>query len=174
MDKATRLTAQIALIVGLFFAATSISLAAKPADKGAQPDKGQSAEKGRPADKGPKDKGPNPNSVADVNAVLLDGGTSVLVTSTKELSNVVLLFCDMSMEKVEVFVGDRRQELVDGLWTATVSGGGNKAGAEILAVYVKSGSEKSGEGPGFGRRIDFDGACGGTGGGTGGGTDTTG
>ena len=154
MDKVTRIAAQVGLLVGLYFAAANLSLAAKPAHAGK-----------------PADKGPNANSLSVVDAVLMDGSTSVLVTSTKELSNVVMMFCDMTLEKVEVFTGSRQQELVEGLWTATLSGAGENDGAGIAAVWVKSGSFRSGDGPGYGEKITFEEACGGGAGGAGDGGD---
>lgn len=137
MDKVTRITAQTGLLVGLFFAAVTMSMAAKPVDKG-----------------------PNAKSVSVIEATLTDS-ISVKVTSTKELSNVVMMFCDESVEKVEFVDGDMLQELIDGKWTATVSGSGDNDGKEIAAVWVKSGSFKSGDGPGYGGMIAFTVDCGG-------------
>ena len=140
MDKVAKISAQTGLIVGLVFAAVTMSLAAKPVDKG-----------------------PNAKSLAVIEAVPSDDATSVTVASTKELSNVVMMFCDQSVEKVEFFDGDMLQELIDGKWTATVSGSGDNAGAVIAAVWVKSGSFRSGDGPGYGGMIAFTVDCGGGG-----------
>ena len=135
MNRVARITAQAGLIVGLFMVAATTSLAAKPADKG-----------------------PNAKSIAEIEAERSDP-TSVTVTSTKELSNIVMMFCDGSVEKVEFSDGDMLQELIDGKWTATVSGSGDNAGKEIAAVWVKSGSFRSGDGPGYGGMISFTDAC---------------
>lgn len=139
MNKIARMTAQAGLIAGLLVAAATTSLAAKP-----------------------EGKGPNAKSVAEIAAELSDPA-SVTATSTKELSNIVMMFCDGTVEKVEFVDGDMLQELIDGKWTSTVSGSGNNAGKEIKAVWVKSGSFRSGDGPGYGGMISFTDACGGGG-----------
>ena len=136
MDKVTRITAMTGLIVGLFLAAVTASLAAKPVDKG-----------------------PNAKSESVISAELSLDFISVTVTSTKELSNVVMLFCDGAVEKVEFVDGDLLQELIDGLWTATVSGSGEHEGVAIASVWVKSGSFRSDDGPGYGGMIAFLGTC---------------
>ena len=84
--------------------------------------------------------------------------TSVKVTSTKEISNVVMLFCSGDVQKVEEEV--LFQEFVAGLWTATVSGSGDFVDEAIMSVWVKSGSVRSGEGSGYGGMIAFTDTCG--------------
>ena len=71
--------------------------------------------------------------------------TSVDVTSSKDISNVVLAFAD----------GDRQKH--DGLsgHSGTFSGTGANAGELITTAWVKSGNNKSGDGPGYGARFDF-------------------
>jgi hypothetical protein len=90
----------------------------------------------------------NRKSIATVD-VHFDG-SQVAVESSKDLSNVVLVFCD----DVEV--------KIDGLDepTGEFAGWGDHEGETIAAVYVKSGSYKSGDGPGYGERFDAEsGVC---------------
>lgn len=78
--------------------------------------------------------------------VTFDGdGTSVFIESTKDLSNVVLEFEDGSHHKF------------DGLSqgpTGIFAGSGVHEGKTIVGVWVKSGCNKSGDGPGYGERFD--------------------
>ena len=104
--------------------------------------------------------GANPNSVSVVNATAVAPFTSVEVTSTKEISNVVMLFCDTNLSVQKVEEEDLVQVLVGGLWTATISGIDEAAGAPIATVFVKSGSYKSDEGPGYGMLIPLQDTCG--------------
>lgn len=70
--------------------------------------------------------------------------TAVDVTSSRhDLSNVVLRFAD----------GDQKFDGVRGK-TATLSGTGAFAGKPVVAVFIKAGDNASGEGPGYGQRID--------------------
>lgn len=71
--------------------------------------------------------------------------TSVAVTSSKDISNVVLAFTD----------GDRQKH--DGLSGRSGSFRGTGANADqvITTAWVKSGNNKSGDGPGYGERFDF-------------------
>ncbi|MGQ9576095.1 MAG: VWA domain-containing protein [Thermoguttaceae bacterium] len=68
----------------------------------------------------------------------------VYVTSTKELSNVVLQFSTGAKQKFEPLSGT----------TGTFAGTGSNAGKRIDKVWVKSGSNDSGEGPGYGERFE--------------------
>lgn len=79
--------------------------------------------------------------------------TAVDVTSSRnDLSNVVLRFAN----------GDQKFEGVSGK-TATLSGTGAFAGQAVVAVFIKAGDNASGEGPGYGERIDATGdTCGNT------------
>ena len=105
--------------------------------------------------------GANQNSESIVNATAIAPlFTSVEVTSTKEISNVVMLFCDTNLSVQKVEEEDLVQVLVGGLWTATVSGIDDAAGAPIATVYVKSGSLKSVDGPGYGMLIPLPDTCG--------------
>jgi len=69
---------------------------------------------------------------------------SVYVTSTKDLSNVVLAFDDGVHQKFEGLSG----------YSGTFEGTGANAGKEIVTAWVKSGPNASGDGPGYGERFD--------------------
>ena len=69
--------------------------------------------------------------------------TSVYVTSTKDLSNVVLEFEDGAHQKFEPLKG----------YSGTFAGTGEHSGKTIVGVWIKSGSFLSGDGPGYGERI---------------------
>jgi hypothetical protein len=71
---------------------------------------------------------------------------SVNVTSCKDLSNVVLGFDDCTTYKYDNLTG------TTGSYTAP-------AGKKIIAVWVKSGCYQSGDGPGFGWRVDNPNNC---------------
>ncbi|MEZ6050230.1 MAG: hypothetical protein R3C02_02415 [Planctomycetaceae bacterium] len=73
------------------------------------------------------------------------GGTSVYVESTKDLSNVVLEFEDGTHYKFD--------NLNQGK-TGTFEGIGANTGKVIAGVWVKSGCNSSGDGPGYGERFD--------------------
>lgn len=72
-------------------------------------------------------------------------GTSVYVVSTKDLSNVVLEFTDGTHYKFD--------NLSQGK-TGTFAGTGSNTGKQIAGVWVKSGCNASGDGPGYGERFD--------------------
>jgi hypothetical protein len=72
-------------------------------------------------------------------------GTSVEIVSTKDLSNVVLEFEDGSHYKFD--------NLNQGP-TGTFQGLGEHAGKTIVGVWVKSGCNQSGDGPGYGERFN--------------------
>lgn len=69
---------------------------------------------------------PNPNSAADID-VEWQAPDQVAVTSTKDLSNVTIMYCDGSVEKLD--------DLEDGHHELTLSGNG-----PIYAVAAKSGT----------------------------------
>jgi hypothetical protein len=73
-------------------------------------------------------------------------GDSVDITSTKDLSNVVLGFPRGGRQKFEGLTG----------LTGTFSGTGSNAKSRIEKVWVKSGSNKSGDGPGYGELFQDD------------------
>ena len=76
---------------------------------------------------------------AEISAVF-NSGTRVTANSTKALSNVVLLFDDCSVEKFDGLSG----------YSLTFSGTGENAGKTIVGVWIKSGNNKSDDGPGYG------------------------
>lgn len=69
---------------------------------------------------------------------------SVFVQSSKDLSNVVLEFCDGVTYKFDGLTAK----------TGTFQGIGGNANKKIMTVWVKSGSNASGDGPGYGERFD--------------------
>jgi hypothetical protein len=69
--------------------------------------------------------------------------TCVWVTSTKDLSNVVLSFCDGTTQKFDDLSGHRRK----------LSGTGENRWKEICCVWIKSGCNSRGDGPGYGEKI---------------------
>ncbi|HEX2473549.1 MAG TPA: TadG family pilus assembly protein [Lacipirellulaceae bacterium] len=81
----------------------------------------------------------------------LNDGRSVYVTSTKELSNVVL---DFGPDEF----GNPRQQKFDGLsgYTGNFEGVGDYEGLDIVGVWIKSGCNASGDGPGYGVYIPSD------------------
>ncbi len=83
-------------------------------------------------------------AVGAVPAVTTDSQTtSVYVTSTKDLSNVVLRFADDTHQKFDGLSG----------YTGTFIGTGEHAGKAIIGVWIKSGSYLSGDGPGYGEYL---------------------
>ena len=71
------------------------------------------------------------------------GSTSVYVTSTKDLSNVVLHFEDGTHQKFEGLSG----------YSGTFAGTGEHAGKTVIGVWIKSGCYTSGDGPGYGEYV---------------------
>ena len=78
---------------------------------------------------------------ATVGATFPCGNTSVVVTSTKDLSNVVLQLSDGTEVKHEGLNGSTRT------FTAP-------DGTTIIAVFIKSGANHSDAGPGYGEKVD--------------------
>ena len=76
---------------------------------------------------------------AEVSATF-NSDTSVTANSTKDLSNVVLLFADCSVQKFDSLKG----------YSKTFSGTGGNAGKTVVGVWIKSGSNKSDDGSGYG------------------------
>lgn len=70
---------------------------------------------------------------------------SIFVESTKDLSNVVLEFEDGTHYKFDDLNGGQ---------TGTFEGVGDYEGAHIVGCWVKSGTNHSGDGPGYGERFD--------------------
>lgn len=72
-------------------------------------------------------------------------GYSIDVDSTKDLSNVVLRFTDGDTYKFDGLSGR----------TGTFAGVGSDSGKLISRCWIKSGSNDSGDGPGYGEKFDF-------------------
>lgn len=77
---------------------------------------------------------------ADAKITVSFTDTSVSVTSTKDLSNIVLEFIDGIHQKFEGLTGT----------TGTFSGEGRHRGKRVVGIWVKSGNNGSGDGPGYG------------------------
>ena len=68
---------------------------------------------------------------------------AVYVTSSKDLSNVVLEFADGEHQKFEPISG----------YTGTFQGTGEHEGKEVVGVWIKSGCNHSDDGAGYGERV---------------------
>jgi hypothetical protein len=79
---------------------------------------------------------------------------TVYVTSTKDLSNVVLRFVK-SPENAEEDPDEDHQKF-QGLsgYTGTFAGTGKHAGKAVRGVWIKSGTYQSGDGPGYGEYLE--------------------
>ena len=90
------------------------------------------------------------SSEAVVSVVSSEDKKSVTVTSTKDLSNVVLKFCNGAEYKFDdLNIGN----------TGVFAGIGENEGRKIVTVWVKSDSYQSGDGPGYGYRFDLGTVC---------------
>jgi LPXTG-motif cell wall-anchored protein len=69
--------------------------------------------------------------------------------SSKDLSNVVARFCDGTTQRFEGLSG----------YVGTFAGTGANANKQITTVWVKSGNNASGDGPGYGQRFDSGVSC---------------
>lgn len=87
---------------------------------------------------------PAGGAVPHIEVTFAGDGTSISVVSTKDLSNVVLVFEDGVEYKFDGLSGK----------TGTFAGVGSNVGKIITHAYIKSGSNASGEGPGYGERFD--------------------
>ena len=72
-------------------------------------------------------------------------GNSIQVVSTKALSNLVLKFSDNTTQKFDGLLG----------LSGSFSGTGSNSNKRIVTAWVKSGSNSSSDGPGYGERFDF-------------------
>ncbi len=81
----------------------------------------------------------------EVGADFSGDGYSVDVSSEKDLSNIVLLFSDGSTQ---------RYEDLEGL-SGTFSGSDANTGKFLTGVWIKSGCNHSGDGPGYGEFIEY-------------------
>jgi len=79
---------------------------------------------------------------AEISATF-NSDTSVTANSTKNLSNVVLLFADCAEQKFDGLTG----------YSQTFSGTGANAGKTVIGVWIKSGNNKSGDGSGYGTYV---------------------
>jgi large repetitive protein len=87
-----------------------------------------------------------------VGAIFAANHLSVTVSSTKDLSNVVLKFHDNTTQKFEGLSG----------LTGTFQGTGAHSNKCIVGVWIKSGCNKSNDGPGFGEYVpnnSYSGTC---------------
>jgi len=95
----------------------------------------------------------DPNScLPTVGAIFAPNHLSVTVSSTKDLSNVVLKFHDNTTQKFENLSG----------FSATFQGTGANSNKCIVGVWIKSGCNNSNDGPGFGEWVpnnNFTGTC---------------
>ena len=78
-----------------------------------------------------------------VGATFSSDGKSVTAQSTKDLSNVVLKFCDGEHQKFDGLSG----------YSQTFSGTGSNVGKTIEGIWIKSGCNNSGDGPGYGQYV---------------------
>jgi hypothetical protein len=97
---------------------------------------------------------PNPKSVAEVQACLEDSSTA-LVCSSKELSNVTLQ-CQTEEGSFFYKIDDLEEVLIEDLYSASFE---CPNGASVIAVFVKSGSARSGVAPGAGDAVFGPSAC---------------
>lgn len=88
--------------------------------------------------------GPGSNAGDDAEVVVDFECVSVEVSSSKDLSNVVLVFADGTTERFEGLSGSE----------GSFAGTGENDGKVIETIYVKSGNNASGEGPGYGEGFD--------------------
>lgn len=124
------------LVSKLFNVILVVSLTAWSTDAAAQP--GRNGNNGNNGSNG--NGGNNSNCLPVVSATFSANGLSATTTSTKNLSNVVLLFCDGVHQKFDNLSG----------FTATFSGTGANVGKKIQGAWIKSGCNQSGAGPGYG------------------------
>lgn len=92
------------------------------------------------------------NCMPQTGAVFAANHVSVQVSSTKELSNVVLKFHDNTTQKFDNLSGN----------TGTFAGTGAQEGKCIIGVWIKSGCNSSNDGPGYGTwtpNTTFNGQC---------------
>jgi hypothetical protein len=78
-----------------------------------------------------------------VNAMFSSNSKSVTVSSSKDLTNVVLKYHDGQEQKFPNLTG----------FTKTLSGTGINKGKCIVGVYIKSGCNKNNDGPGYGEWV---------------------
>ena len=92
------------------------------------------------------------NCLPTVGATFATNHQSTVVSSTKDLSNVVLKFHDNTTQKVDNLKG----------LTGTFAGTGSNEGKCIVGVWIKSGCNMSNDGPGYGEWVpntNYNGQC---------------
>ena len=89
------------------------------------------------------------NNTGGVWATFSSDNLSVTAHSDKDLSNVVLDFGDGVHQKFETYDGKPMEG-----YEVTLSGTGKYKGLEIQGVWIKAGSNASGDGPGYGEYVD--------------------
>lgn len=92
----------------------------------------------------PRLKGVPPSSGSKPQIHVTWKDTEIYVESTKDLSNVVLQYSNNATQKFEPLTG----------LTGTFKGTGSNNGRRIVKAWIKSGTNDSGEGPGYGERFE--------------------
>lgn len=95
---------------------------------------------------------PEVNCRPRIGASFSNDHKSATAQSTMDLSNVVLKFSDQTTQKFDGLSGT----------SITLSGTGANQGKCIVGIWVKSGCNLSGDGPGYGEwfpNVDYDGSC---------------
>ena len=111
----------------------------------------------RAAERAEAAEGPAADGGPDLGLTCVKGGStaalrvefecgSITVYTCKDLSNVVVEFEDGSRQRFEGQSGHEN----------TFSGTGSNAGKRVVGVWVKAGANHSGDGPGYGQRVDSD------------------
>ena len=95
------------------------------------------------AQKGKNKGNNNSNCLPVVSATFSNDGKSVTANSNKNLSNVVLHYCDGVNQKFDNLSG----------FSQTFSGTGSNLDKKIQGVWIKSGCNQSGDGPGYGTYV---------------------
>lgn len=85
----------------------------------------------------------NSNCLPVVSASFSSNGLTVTANSTKNLSNVVLQYCDGAHQKFDNLSG----------FSQNFSGTGSNLDKKIQGVWIKSGCNQSGDGPGYGTYV---------------------
>ena len=94
----------------------------------------------------------DPSCLPEVTAEFSDDDKSVTTTSDKDLSNVVVKYYDGETQKFDNLSGK----------TKTFTGTGSNKDKCIIGVWIKSGCNKSDDGPGYGEWVpndNYDGSC---------------
>lgn len=95
---------------------------------------------------------PATNCKSRVGSDFSEDHKSVVASSTLDISNVVLKFSDQTTQKFDGLSGT----------SITLSGTGSNEGKCIIGMWIKSGCNLSGDGPGYGKWVpnfEYDGSC---------------